>query len=386
VRRARWGDEALGGEAVALRDERGDPEAVLRRRETLRRLVSDLADLPVRQRTALLARELDGQSAEQVAEQLGVSVPAAQMLATRARENLVKTRAPRDADCAGVRAQLLDAHERGVRPSEHALRHTAGCDACQAYRRDLRRLSARLQALHPVAGLPLLAGLMKVVSGGGGKTAAAAAAALAIAATGGVLVLGTNVVQSGDPAPFVLKGVKPLTGRAVSTGQALPPGTALVTARVRIPAGAPRAEGRSVTVACPDGMKVAGLQAPEQRFPMSYGLAKGTIIGYSTRARIDFGRGILPREYDVTVGALCRRADAAGSITDDPRETKPGEQAGRICDASAYVYRSPGRVFVGTVFKGQPVSILRRPDSGTWARVVSDIGMKGWVKVSALCG
>ncbi len=141
-----------------------------------------------------------------------------------------------------MRAQLLDAHERGVRPSEHALRHTAGCDACRAYRRDLGRLSARLRALNPVAGLPLLAGLAKLVGGGGSKTAAAAAA-VAIAATGGVLVLGTNVARPGDPAPFVLKGVKPLTGRAVSTGQTLPPGTALVTARVRIPAGAPAARG-----------------------------------------------------------------------------------------------------------------------------------------------
>jgi hypothetical protein len=35
---------------------------VLRRRESIRRLVDDLADLPVRRRTALLARELDDQT------------------------------------------------------------------------------------------------------------------------------------------------------------------------------------------------------------------------------------------------------------------------------------------------------------------------------------
>ncbi len=120
---ARWGDDPLDTEAVAVAGDRADPEAVVRRKESVRRLVDDLADLPVRQRTALLARELDDQSSEQVAEQLGVSVAAAQMLATRARENLVKARDARDADCAGVRAALLDAHERGVRPSEHVLRH-----------------------------------------------------------------------------------------------------------------------------------------------------------------------------------------------------------------------------------------------------------------------
>lgn len=387
VRRARWGEESLGDEAAGLRDDREDPVAVLRRRENLRLLVDDLADLPVRQRTALLARELDGRSAEQVADSMGITVAAAQMLATRARENLLKTRAARDADHADVRAALLDAHERGVRPSEHVLRHVAGCDACRAYRADLKKLSARLQALNPVVGLPLLAGLAKLAGGGGGKTAAAAAVAtVAIAATGGVIVLGADVRESGEPAPFVLKGVKALTGRSVVTGQSVPKGTAVVTARVRVGAAAPAAgERRSVTLACPPAMKVAGLQAPEQRLPLSYGLSKGTIIGSSTRARIDFGRAALARDHDVTVGVLCRRPGAGGSIAADPRPTQPGEQAARVCAASAYLYREPGRLFVGTVFRGQPVSIQRRDRSRRWARVISDTRTAGWVKVTALC-
>src|SRR4051794_34632365 len=103
VRRARWGDAALDDDDALVAGEREDPEAVLSRRETMRRLVDDLADLPVRQRTALLARELDDQTPEQVAAQLGVSVPAAQMLATRARENLVKARAAHDADHDDIR-------------------------------------------------------------------------------------------------------------------------------------------------------------------------------------------------------------------------------------------------------------------------------------------
>lgn len=387
VRRARWGDEALGDEAARLRDEREDPEAVLRRRESIRRLVDDLADLPVRQRTALLARELDDQTPAQVAEQLGVSIPAAQMLATRARQSLLKARAARDADHDDIRAALLDAYERGVRPSEHVLRHLEGCDACRAYQKELRRLAKQLHALTPAAGLPLLAGAAKLLGTGGGKAAAGAAAALVVAATGGVLVLASDVRRSGEPAPFVLKGIKPLTGRAVNTGDTVPRGTAVVTARVRVPAGAPQdGERRSVTLACPDAMKVAGLQAPEQRFPLSYGLSKGTIIGNSTRARIDFGRAILPRDYDVTVGVLCRRADATGSITDDPRPTQAGETRGRVCDTSAYLYREPGKTFLGTAFKGQPVSILRHSDSGEWARVITDTRNEGWMKVSALCG
>ena len=385
VRRARWGDEALGDEALLAGDERADPDAMLRRKESIRRLVDDLADLPPRQRTALLARELDGQSAEDVAAQLGVSVAAAQMLATRARENLVKARAARDADCLDVRAALLDAHERGVRPSEHALRHVKGCDACAAYQKDLRRLTKQLQALNPIFALPLLAGVAKLA---GGKAAVAAgAAALAIAATGGVLVLSSDTFQSGDAAPFELRGVELVAGRSVKTGDTLPRGTALVTARVRVPAGAPPAGvSRTVVLACPPGMKVATFAEPEPQFPLSYGLYPDTIPGHSTRARIVFGRAILPRDYDATVGVVCKRPDARGSIADNPRVTQPGERAGRVCDSSAILYRKPGRMFVATVFRDQPLSIVRRDASGAWALVIADTRSKGWVKTSALCG
>ena len=386
VRRARWGDEALGDEALLAGDERADPEAMLTRKESIRRLVDDLADLPLRQRAALLAREVDGQSAGDVAAQLGVSVAAAQMLATRARENLVKARAARDADCLDVRAALLDAHERGVRPSEHALRHVKGCEACAAYQKDLRRLTKQLQALSPVAGLPLLAGLAKL-AGSGKAAAAAGAAALAIAATGGVLVLGSDTFEPGDAAPFELRGVELVAGRSVKTGDTLPRGTALVTARVRVPAGAPPAGvSRTVVLACPPGMKVASFAEPEPQFPLSYGFYPDTIPGHSTRARIVFGRAILPRDYDATVGVVCKRPDANGSIAENPRVTQPGEQPGRVCDASAILYRKPGRMFVATVFRDQPLSIVRRDASGAWALVISDVRSKGWIKTSALCG
>jgi RNA polymerase sigma factor (sigma-70 family) len=387
VRRARWGDEALGDEALLAGDERADPDAMLRRKETIRRLVDDLADLPVRQRTALLAREVDGLSPEAVAAQLDVSVAAAQMLATRARENLVKAREARDADCLDVRAALLEAHERGVRPSEHALRHVKGCDACAAYQKDLRKLSKQLQALNPIVGLPLLAGVANLI--GGGKTAAVAAgaAALVIAATGGVLVLSSDTIESGEAAPFELKGVQALVGRSVKTGDQVPRGTAVVTARVRVPAGAPPAgESRSVTLGCPEGMKVASFADREQRFPLSYGFRQDTIPGHSTKARIVFRRAILPRDYDATVGIVCRRPDANGSIASNPRTPQGKEQAGRVCDSEAYLYRKPGRLFTGTVYRDQPVSIVRRDASGAWALVISDTRNRGWIKTSALCG
>jgi hypothetical protein len=308
------------------------------------------------------------------------------MLVTRGRENLVKARDARDADCLDVRTEITDAHERGVRASEHVHRHMAGCDACRAYARDVRRLSKQLQGLAPPFALGPIAALAKLIGGGSGKAVAGAGAAVAIAATGGVLVLATNLFQPGDPAPFQLKGVKALVGRSVATGQRVPTGTALVTARVRVPAGAPKpGERRGVTLACPDGMKVAGLQAPEQRFPLSFGFSKDTIIGFSTRARIEFTHAVLPRDADATVGVLCREPDTRGSIVGTPRPPAAGERAGRICVESAYVYESPGRLFSGTVYRGQPVNVGRRSASGRWVRITSDIGANGWLSAAALC-
>jgi RNA polymerase sigma factor (sigma-70 family) len=138
LRRKRWTEHSLDPERAPAFDERAEPVAALARKEAVRGILEDIGKLPARQRAALVARELDGTSAEQVAAQLGVSVTAMQKLATRARVNLVKTRAARDADCGLIRTALLDAHERGVRSTEHGLRHMKDCNACRGYQRELR--------------------------------------------------------------------------------------------------------------------------------------------------------------------------------------------------------------------------------------------------------
>jgi hypothetical protein len=82
---------------------------------------------------------------------------------------------------------------------------------------------------------------------------------------------------------------------------------------------------------------------------------------------------------------LSRRPDANGSIIDNPRLPRRGEQPGRVCAPTEYLYRAPGRLFVGTVFRGQPLAIQRRSASGRWVRVVTDARNEGWLKSSALC-
>jgi RNA polymerase sigma factor (sigma-70 family) len=386
VRRARWGEESFDSETIPRGEDRGNPEAVLTRKETMRRLVDDLADLPVRQRTALLACELDGRSAKSVAAELGVSVPAAQMLATRARQNLLRATAARDAACAEIGAALLDAHERGVRPTEHALRHVKGCDVCTVYHREIGRLSRRLHSLDPAFAVPVLGGILKLVAGAGTKTAVGVAAAVVLAASGGVVVAHNHVFGAGDPAPFVVKGIAGLTGHAVTRGAGVPGATAIVTAAVHLPAGAPgHGASRGLRLSCPSAMKLAGMEAPEQRLPIGYGLTKSSVIGYSSGARITFGQGALPRSYDVTVGILCRRPGPSGSLLAQPRLPQPGERAGRICVDDAEVYYRPGGAFVGNAYRGEPVSVQRRSGSGAWTRIVSDLRVAGWVRTNVLC-
>ena len=326
VRRKRWGDESLDSDHAFTSDAREDPDTVLRRKEAVRRLIEDLADLPVRQREALLARELDDQSPEQVAAQLGVSVMAVHKLTSRARENLIKTRDARDAACPEIRGTLLDAHERGARPSEHGVRHVKGL-------RRLPRLparhpvaSARLQALNPALGLPLLAGIVKLAGGGGAKTAAGR--------------------RRGDRRrrrrrdrrhrrghtrcpPIRPRGAVPAGGhprRQRSPGPARRPDPDPNRDRhgaVDVPAGRPAEPDRDARMPGADG--VHRLCRAARRTSLDYNSMSDAIPRrttnahiYRTSATVAVGKG--------TIGIVCRRPDANGSLAPYPRKLRPGER------------------------------------------------------------
>ena len=94
-----------------------DVYSTLSRRHELRRLIEDLADLPEQQRAALLMRELDGLSHDEVADALEISPAASRQLVKRARTGLVAAAEARDADCAAIRDVLLTAHDERRRPS-----------------------------------------------------------------------------------------------------------------------------------------------------------------------------------------------------------------------------------------------------------------------------
>jgi RNA polymerase sigma factor (sigma-70 family) len=160
-----------------------EPPAVAERSAALARLVADVRTLPTQQRSALLMRELQGLTYEELASALSVSVPAVKSLLLRARTGLIDIALARDTPCIEIRDELVCAADRGVRISGRARRHCGECAGCDAYRGELRRVRRGFAALTPSGPLAQL-GMLFGIGGGG---AAAAGGSGSAAAGGGAL-------------------------------------------------------------------------------------------------------------------------------------------------------------------------------------------------------
>ena len=203
-----------------------DPALIAEQRETLQALIVDVQRLPDQQRSALLMRELSGMAYSDVADALGVSVPAVKSLLVRARIGLAQAVEARDTACAQIRRELAEAHDHGVRPSWMARRHLRDCAGCRACRAEMRASSRRVAALVPTLGpLAALAKLFGVGTGAGGGTATAAGASSATAAGAGGTVTaasGLATVTVGHVATIVAAAVV-TAGGAVAVQQTVSP-------------------------------------------------------------------------------------------------------------------------------------------------------------------
>ena len=165
-----------------------DPIAAADTRESLRRLVVDVRRLPEQQRSALLMRELGGMAYADMADALGVSVPAVKSLLVRARIALAQALEARDTACSDIRGQLTLAHDRGVRPSGTARRHMRDCSQCRHFHGELRGVSRRFAALAPTVGpMGVIAKVLGIGGGGGAAASSGAIAAGGAAGTGGAI-------------------------------------------------------------------------------------------------------------------------------------------------------------------------------------------------------
>ena len=160
------------------------------RREDFRLLVSDVQELPETQKTALLLREIDALSYEQIAEAMDNTVPSVKSLLVRARVGLAEAAEARLLDCDLVRLDLGEVAEGLKRMSPPVRRHLRTCDECASFRKQLANTNRALAALMPVGPLLLL---KKMLVAHVGTTAAASGGSAAAGSTfGGALQLGIN--------------------------------------------------------------------------------------------------------------------------------------------------------------------------------------------------
>ena len=171
------------------------------RREEFRLLVEDVQGLPETQRTALLLREIDALSYDQIAEAMDTTIPSIKSLLVRARVSLAESAQARHLTCEEVRDELGEVAEGLHRMTAPVRRHLRQCDRCAAFRKHLRQTNRALAAVFPVGPLLLLkklvlANLGTTASAGGSAAAAGAGAGAAGAGASGALSAGVGAVAS----------------------------------------------------------------------------------------------------------------------------------------------------------------------------------------------
>jgi RNA polymerase sigma factor (sigma-70 family) len=146
-------------------------------REEFRQLLTDVGKLPETQRTALLLREMDAMSYEEIAEAMQTTVPSVKSLLVRARIALAEATQARVLTCGEVRLELAEAAEGLGKASGPVRRHVRDCEGCHEFRDQLRSDSKVLASLFPVGPIFLLKGLLLSKLGIGGASASGGAGA-----------------------------------------------------------------------------------------------------------------------------------------------------------------------------------------------------------------
>src|SRR5690349_22267566 len=151
------------------------------KREEFRLLIADVQDLPETQRTALLLREIDALSYDQIADVMETTVPSVKSLLVRARVSLAEAAEARMLSCDEVRLELGEVAEGLGKTTAPVRRHLKGCERCRVFRGELRKANRALAAVYPLGPLVLVKKFMTAKIGigagtaGGGSTAAGGA-------------------------------------------------------------------------------------------------------------------------------------------------------------------------------------------------------------------
>jgi RNA polymerase sigma factor (sigma-70 family) len=191
-------------------------------REEFRQIISDVNKLPETQRSALLLREMDALSYEEIADAMETTVPSVKSLLVRARISLAEASQARLLTCGEVRVELSEAAEGLRKVSAPVRRHVRECEECADFRSQVRSNEKLLAALFPVPALLAFKGFIAGKLGLSGGSAASSAAAGGAAASGGAAAAGgaasgIGAALGGGGAAGGLGGLGGAIGGAIGT-------------------------------------------------------------------------------------------------------------------------------------------------------------------------
>jgi RNA polymerase sigma factor (sigma-70 family) len=224
----------------------------VQRREDLWLLVGDIQELPESQRSALLLREMEALSYEQISDVLDKTIPSVKSLLIRARRSLAESAEARSLPCEEALVEV-DEVQAGLRerPSRVVRRHMSSCARCAHLQEPEHSLSG-LRLWLPLGPLYLLKRLsfsQLIHSAPAGSTATAAGAAA-----------GPTLVGGSSAAGFITAGIGGLAGKAAVglTAAALGVTGAVVVDTVPTPAKATSSRAAPVAAgaAVPPGAAV----------------------------------------------------------------------------------------------------------------------------------
>jgi RNA polymerase sigma factor (sigma-70 family) len=314
---------------------------IVHRRADFRHLLADIQKLPESQRTALLLREIDALSYDQIADAMETTVPSVKSLLVRARMSLAEAAEARKLTCMDVRRELAEVTEGLKKTTPPIRRHLRDCEQCSQYRAELRKTSTAMAMVFPV-GLTLL--FKKVVlaklgaaaatggaAGGGaaaGGTAAAGGATAGGAAAGGAAAGGAAAaggLAGGAGAATV--GVGAVAGKAIAVTAA----TALIAGgavEVKKMAAPPTPPARTAAVQHKPVHFQSGGQAAQALPPVAIVKQKLKAAKDEAAAKSEADAAAAPAPADETADAppVDTPADAGSTgatVPADPNATEP---------------------------------------------------------------
>ena len=183
--------DSMLGSARSASDEADD-------RERVAVLMGDLAQLPERQRAALLMRELNGLSHAEISVALATTDTAAKQAIFDARNALTEFAEGRALACEEVRRKISERDGRVLR-SRRVRSHLRDCSGCAAFAAAISERRSELRALVPLLPAATSAALLARLGGGsapgyGGAGGAGAAGKLGTTALASKAAVGATVV------------------------------------------------------------------------------------------------------------------------------------------------------------------------------------------------